>query len=275
VQSKVLKNDYYSATALKNMGWIRFKTDKSFNSIISDYQQAVAIAEEIQEKRLLLSCYDNLGDLYFSCKDFVNSLQYFNKMLYISDDIEYVHMTIRALKNIGNVHRELGDIKAAESFLNHAMNLAREKNILEMLRDCSYDKALLHEIKRDFKAAFQNFKHYHHYALKIENEKSARQMAGVLQVEESSSSKDINESMQIPDIIGQTEEFRNRLLIDYPKLTPRQVEIAGLLHNGMSSKEISILLNIEVDSINKQRARIRKTLDISRTQNLMTFLKRV
>ena len=111
--------------------------------------------------------------------------------------------------------------------------------------------------------------------MKIENEKSAQHMAGVLQVEKSGSSMEIHESLQIPNLIGRTEEFRNRLLLDYPQLTPRQVEIASLLRNGMSSKEISILLNIEVDSINKQRARIRKSLDINRTQNLMTFLQQI
>ena len=273
-QSRVLKNDYYIALALKNVGWIKFKTDKSFSSISSDYAIAVSIAEEIQEKRLLLSCYDNLGDLHFSRKDFVSSLQFFNKMLHISNATEYTHMTIRALKNIGNVHREMGDLKAAESFLIRAMNLAKEKNILAMLRDCSYDKALLHEQKKEFRVAYSHFKNYHGYAMEIEKEKSSRQMADALQIETSGSPMNIHESLKIPNLVGITEEFRNSLLKKYPQLTPRQVEIVSLIRSGISSKEISILLNIEVDSINKQRARIRKSFDINRTQNLMTFLQK-
>ena len=129
-QSRILKNEYYTATALKNRGWIKFKTDKSFSSINSDYLEAITIAEKIQNNKLLLSCYDNLGDFHFNCKDFNNALLYFNKMLQISNDTEYRHMTVRALKNIGNIHREMGDINAAKSFLIRAMNLARVNNIL-------------------------------------------------------------------------------------------------------------------------------------------------
>jgi len=77
----------------------------------------------------------------------------------------------------------------------------------------------------------------------------------------------------MPNHVGRNDEFRNRLLLNFPRLTPRQIEIAELLRNGMSSKEMSILINIEVDSINKQRARIRKSLGLNRTQNLMTFLQ--
>ena len=155
------------------------------------------------------------------------------------------------------------------------MNIAREKKILSMLRDCSLDKARLHERKREYKIAYLHFKNYHHYAMKIEKEKSIQQMASVLQVEESDSPKDIHEPIQILNIIGRTEKFRTNLLIDFPELTPRQLEIAGLLKNGMSSKEISVMLNIEVESINRQRTRIRKTMNLNRNINLTTSLQKL
>ena len=89
-------------------------------------------------------------------------------MLSVSDGSEYAHMEVRALKNIGNTHRELGDLITAESFLIRAMNIAQKNNILAILRDFSLDKARLHERKREFRIAKLHLKNYHHYAMKIE-----------------------------------------------------------------------------------------------------------
>ena len=92
-------------------------------------------------------------------------------MLTECNGTDYTHLEIRALKNIGNTHRELGDLISSESFLIKAMNLAREKKITTMLRDCSFDKAQLYEKKHEFRKAYLHFKNYHHYAIEIEKEK--------------------------------------------------------------------------------------------------------
>ncbi|MBC8197061.1 MAG: LuxR family transcriptional regulator [Candidatus Marinimicrobia bacterium] len=274
-QSEKNNNDYILATALKNRGWLKYKSGKSIHSILKDLIKSKNIAEELNRKRLLLSCYDNLGDIYFIQNDFVQSLYYFNKLLSVCDGQEYTHMEIRALKNIGNTHRELGDLKTAESFLVRAMSLAKEKNILAMLRDCSLDKAHLYERKREFKIAYLHFKNYHNYAMKIEKEKRTEKMIEILKIDSSNNS---NENLKLIRSINNSrknEKFNNKLLVNYPELSPRQIEIAGLLRNGMTSKEISVLLNIEVDSINKQRARIRKAMNLSRNINLMSNLQKL
>lgn len=277
LESKKITNDYFLATALKNKGWLNFKKKKPYKLILKDLNQAVQIAEKLNRKRLLLSCYDNLGDIYFFQNDFVKSLHYFNKMLSVCDGTEYTHMEIRALKNIGNTHRELGYFITAESFLIRAMNLAIEKNILEMLRDCSLDKALLHERKREFRIAYLHFKNYHNYAMKIENEKNANKFLGMMEIEIDNilDDQNLNESVEFSKLIRNNDKLNNQLLLEFPDLSPRQVEIAGLIKNGMSSKEISVLLNIEVDSINKQRARIRKKMNLKRNQNLITSLQKL
>lgn len=274
-QSEKNNNDYFLATALKNRGWLKYESGKSIHSILKDLIKSKDIAEKLNRKRLLLSCYDNLGDIYFIQNDFVQSLNYFNKLLSVCDGQEYTHMEIRALKNIGNTHRELGDFITAESFLIRAMNLAKEKNILAMLRDCSLDKALLYERKREFRIAYLHFKNYHNYAMKIEIEKRSEKMIGILEIDESDNSDENIKLINTMNYSGENIKFRNNLLIKFPELSPRQIEIAGLLRNGMSSKEISVLLNIEVDSINKQRTRIRKKMNLSRNINLITSLQKL
>lgn len=58
------------------------------------------------------------------------------------------------------------------------------------------------------------------------------------------------------------------------KLSPREVEIANLIKNGLSSKEICAMLNISFKTIETHRNKIRKKLGIIRKDiNLTTYLQ--
>ena len=60
------------------------------------------------------------------------------------------------------------------------------------------------------------------------------------------------------------------------KLSPREVEICSTIKGGLSSKEISELLNISYKTIDKHRRNIRKKLGISKKRvNLVTFLQKL
>ena len=58
------------------------------------------------------------------------------------------------------------------------------------------------------------------------------------------------------------------------KLTPREIEICDMIKNGLTSKEISRLLNISLQTIETHRRNIRKKLGISRKSiNLTSYLQ--
>ena len=58
-------------------------------------------------------------------------------------------------------------------------------------------------------------------------------------------------------------------------LSPREIELCSLLKDGLTSKEISKLLNISYKTIDKHRRNIRKKLGISRKKvNLASFLNK-
>lgn len=58
------------------------------------------------------------------------------------------------------------------------------------------------------------------------------------------------------------------------KLSPREVEIANLIKNGISSKEIVTMLNISFKTVETHRNRIRQKLGITRKDiNLTTYLQ--
>jgi len=58
------------------------------------------------------------------------------------------------------------------------------------------------------------------------------------------------------------------------KLSPREVEIANLIKNGIGSKEICKMLNISFKTVETHRNKIRKKLDIlNKNINLTTYLQ--
>lgn len=58
------------------------------------------------------------------------------------------------------------------------------------------------------------------------------------------------------------------------KLSPKEVEICAMIKNGLSTKEITGLLNTSIRTIDNHRNRIRKKLGVSRQQvNLAVYLQ--
>lgn len=71
-----------------------------------------------------------------------------------------------------------------------------------------------------------------------------------------------------------TSTFGLKVSNKHLKLSPREVEIANLIKNGMSSKDIVNMLNISFKTVETHRNRIRKKLGITRKDiNLNTYLQ--
>lgn len=71
-----------------------------------------------------------------------------------------------------------------------------------------------------------------------------------------------------------TSTFGSRVSEQKMKLSQRELEIANLIKNGMSSKEISEMLNVAFKTVETHRNRIRKKFKlVNKNINLTTFLK--
>jgi len=66
----------------------------------------------------------------------------------------------------------------------------------------------------------------------------------------------------------------SRLETEFASLTPREMEIAGMIRNGMSSKEIAAALHLSVETVHKFRHHIRKKLGLTNEDvNLTSYLR--
>lgn len=68
------------------------------------------------------------------------------------------------------------------------------------------------------------------------------------------------------------EDFLNRLKINYPQLSPKELRLCAYLRLNISSKEIAPLMNISVRGVEICRYRVRKKLAIDRDVNMTSFI---
>lgn len=68
------------------------------------------------------------------------------------------------------------------------------------------------------------------------------------------------------------EEFLKRIKSTFPDLTPRELKLCAYLRMNISSKEISLLMNISIRGVEISRYRLRKKLQLERKTNLTDFI---
>lgn len=75
------------------------------------------------------------------------------------------------------------------------------------------------------------------------------------------------------DVEKMHHDFISRLLMRCPSLSERERRLAILLRLGFSSKEIANIVSVEPKSVEINRYRLRKKLQLERGENLVTYLQ--
>ena len=68
------------------------------------------------------------------------------------------------------------------------------------------------------------------------------------------------------------EEFLRKIKEQFPEITPRELKLCAFLRMNISSKEISVLMNISPRGVEISRYRLRKKLNLDRKTNLTEFI---
>ncbi len=68
------------------------------------------------------------------------------------------------------------------------------------------------------------------------------------------------------------EEFLLKIKEQFPEITPRELKLCAFLRMNISSKEISVLMNISPRGVEISRYRLRKKLNLDRKTNLTEFI---
>ncbi|WP_373782774.1 tetratricopeptide repeat protein [Bacteroides heparinolyticus] len=88
-------------------------------------------------------------------------------------------------------------------------------------------------------------------------------------------SGDKNNSAVLTNVEDKNKEFLQRLIALHPKLTQGEKYLATLLRVNLSTKEISMLTGTTPKTINMNRYRLRKSLNLSSEEDLTDYLQNI
>lgn len=71
------------------------------------------------------------------------------------------------------------------------------------------------------------------------------------------------------------KDFIDRLEQKYPSLTKSEKRLCTMLYINMSSKEIAVISNTTIRSVETSRYRLRKKFDLTRDEDMVDFLRRI
>jgi DNA-binding CsgD family transcriptional regulator len=70
-------------------------------------------------------------------------------------------------------------------------------------------------------------------------------------------------------------EFHQRITTRYPQLTKTDFKLCTYLRMNLSSKEIASLMFVSLRAVEVSRSRLRKRLDLDKSQNLIAFIQNI
>ena len=71
------------------------------------------------------------------------------------------------------------------------------------------------------------------------------------------------------------ESFYEKIRAKYPNLGQTDLKLCALVKLGFSSKEMSSLLGITIESVHTSRYRLRKKLNLEKGENLIDFMSTI
>ncbi len=116
----------------------------------------------------------------------------------------------------------------------------------------------------------EKLRHISHHKKDMESE--IRAMLVELQSQNQISDRSIGLQSKIEEV---NEAFYERLATKYPGLTKAESELCGYIRINLSSKDISLLKNVEASSVKMGKYRLRKKLGILPEEDLYGFVKEV
>lgn len=70
-------------------------------------------------------------------------------------------------------------------------------------------------------------------------------------------------------------DFINKLIKEYPKITPGELKLCALLKLNLRSKEIATIMQLTLSTIEEYRRRLRKKLNVPSSANLVNFISKI
>lgn len=120
-------NSKYVVKAKINLGRLYFKFNEK-DEALTNYLEALAIAEDSGQEEILNSIYNNLGVLYSENKFYDEAENYFKRALYISRKLKVSYQEIINIINIASIKKDRDQLDSALFYNKIALDISEKTN---------------------------------------------------------------------------------------------------------------------------------------------------
>lgn len=167
------KSKQYLNIIYNNIGWIYMLLGK-YDSAQYAMNKSLQLADEVNDYYVKSLCLDNLSQLYIRLKKYDQAYEVSKQSHKIGVEQGLKEQTISSLVTMGTINIERNNLSGAESDLSEALKLAQDIKSHLLIRDASYQLALLYKKQSNFKTAYSYYKIYSEVKDSLLNEENSK-----------------------------------------------------------------------------------------------------
>ena len=258
-----------------NMGK-QYYYDKQYSKALEALHKAYEYAHNIGARELICDNYEYSSMVYAAIGDYAQAYKYLEKMQHLSKELQ----SSNKLRNIEQEisYKRYQDQKHATEMQEQIYEIELLKRNLWLLVQSALDDSrqevtsfavflrsrneLLDKIRGMIKEGY-----------KMDNQTLIPHLKKVNAFISQYQSGDKTNSSLLLNIEEKNKEFLDRLALKHPNLTQGEKYLATLLRVNLSTKEISMITGTIPKTINMNRYRLRKSLNLSTEEDLVEYLQ--
>jgi len=248
------------------------KKQKAYlDSALNYYSTCISYSEQTNNRKLLAVAYYNIGGIYLSKNKADSSLIYLDKakkIVYVGGNMR---MYAQVLLTLGDLMNKNKDYNKASDFLSEALNVSKNINAKELIRDIYYLQSETSYSKKNFKKAFLQLIDYQKMSDSLKNEENTKKIARLsIRYEFEQKQKELEFQKKQSEIKAEAElkhqkMLRNIFLMGFGFVALLALVIFKNFKRKQRDNEILTQQKLEIE---KQRDEIQHKSNLISNQNL-------
>ncbi|MGC8824436.1 MAG: tetratricopeptide repeat protein [Bacteroidales bacterium] len=160
---------------------LKFKTPsqilQQYKEALEYNEKALHISRELGDKRLIASCFNNIGTIYSLAGIADRALEYYEQALQINREINNQADVVVNLLAIAIIYNYKGDYQQAKTYFQESLNLAHRLQKTDLEKDIYYNLSAMYEKMGNCTKALSYFKSYASLKDTLLNKETFRQIA--------------------------------------------------------------------------------------------------
>lgn len=192
-----------------------YKTEAKYDSSKLIYEKVIFLASKIKNDLFLGTGYLNLSAIYSNREQYQKAIELLMKAVELQTITGDTQSKAISLLNLGENYFYLGNKSESRNFLNQAVNLSKEIEDLEILKNCYNILSQLDESEGNFLSALTNFKLFSNLKDSLYNDEKSREIGRLEAAYSIEKEIERQKFLEEQRILRETEEINRRNSIQY------------------------------------------------------------